>query len=144
MACCLVVAYMQTKFVLSKAIERKLKPVVVINKASSGRTCPGGREEGSVPCLIEWLTGLLAGWLNGVVQVDRPTARPEEVEGELLDLFCALEASDEQLDYPLVFASAKEGACVGVAADTTPRLVHHLPCRQPGRAGFEAMCDCVL
>lgn len=62
MACCLlVVGHMQTKFVLSKAIERKLKPVVVINKASSGRPCPGGREEGSVPCPIDWLTGWLAG-----------------------------------------------------------------------------------
>lgn len=42
-------------------------------------------------------------------KVDRPTSRVNEVETEILDLFLTLEASESQLDYPLVYASAKEG-----------------------------------
>jgi GTP-binding protein len=41
--------------------------------------------------------------------VDRPTSRVDEVDGLLLDLFGSLGASDEQMDYPIVYASAKEG-----------------------------------
>ncbi|KAJ3218417.1 hypothetical protein HDU67_005740 [Dinochytrium kinnereticum] len=63
----------QTRFVLGKALQRGLKPLVVLNK------------------------------------VDRPSARVNEVDNELLDLFLALEASDEQTEYPVAFASAKEG-----------------------------------
>ena len=63
----------QTRFVLRKALERGLKPIVVLNKA------------------------------------DRPTARPEQVDSDLLDLFANLGASDEQMDYPMLLASAKMG-----------------------------------
>ncbi|KAF9939868.1 hypothetical protein BGZ65_009111 [Modicella reniformis] len=42
-------------------------------------------------------------------KVDRPTSRVDEVDGMLLDLFGSLGATDEQMDYPLVYASAKEG-----------------------------------
>ncbi|NLB88559.1 MAG: GTP-binding protein, partial [Syntrophomonadaceae bacterium] len=42
-------------------------------------------------------------------KVDRPDARPEEVIDELLDLFIDLGADDSQLDFPIVYASAKEG-----------------------------------
>jgi GTP-binding protein len=42
-------------------------------------------------------------------KVDRPDARPHEVVNEVFDLFAALEASDEQLDFPILFGSAKEG-----------------------------------
>jgi len=63
----------QTKFVLRKALEQKLTPVVVVNK------------------------------------IDRPNARPEEVVDEVLELFIELEASDEQLDFPVVYASALNG-----------------------------------
>jgi GTP-binding protein len=63
----------QTKFVVSKALKRGLKPIVVINK------------------------------------VDRPDARPTEVVNEVFDLFAALDASDEQLDFPILYGSAKEG-----------------------------------
>ncbi|KAF9303575.1 hypothetical protein BGZ74_003460 [Mortierella antarctica] len=42
-------------------------------------------------------------------KVDRPTSRVDEVDGLLLDLFGSLGASDEQMDYPIVYASAKEG-----------------------------------
>ena len=42
-------------------------------------------------------------------KVDRADARPEEVVNEVFDLFAALEASDEQLDFPILYGSAKEG-----------------------------------
>ncbi|KAJ3066126.1 hypothetical protein HDU98_010551 [Podochytrium sp. JEL0797] len=45
-------------------------------------------------------------------KVDRPSARPDEVDAELLDLFLNLEATDEQTEYPIIFASAKEGWAV--------------------------------
>ncbi len=66
----------QTKFVLTKALEQGLKPVVVINK------------------------------------VDKPDARAGEVLDEIFDLFVALRASDDQLDFPVVYASSKEGWAV--------------------------------
>lgn len=63
----------QTRFVLKKALEQNLKPVVVVNK------------------------------------IDKPAARPEAVVDEVLDLFIELEASEEQLDFPVVYASAVNG-----------------------------------
>lgn len=42
-------------------------------------------------------------------KADRDTARPGPVEDDLFDLFATLEANDEQMDYPLAFASAKQG-----------------------------------
>ncbi|WP_019005220.1 translational GTPase TypA [Cohnella laeviribosi] len=63
----------QTKFVLRKALEAGLVPVVVVNK------------------------------------IDRPAARPAEVVDEVLELFIELEASDDQLDFPVVYASGLNG-----------------------------------
>jgi len=63
----------QTKYVLKNALERGLKPIVVINK------------------------------------IDRPNGRPEQVLDMVLDLFIDLGADDEQLDFPVVYASAKHG-----------------------------------
>ena len=63
----------QTKFVLKKALELKLKPIVVINK------------------------------------IDKPNARHENVIDEVFDLFLELGADDEQLDFPIIYASAREG-----------------------------------
>jgi GTP-binding protein len=63
----------QTKFVLRKALESNLSPVVVVNK------------------------------------IDRPNARPQEVVDEVLDLFIELGATDEQLDFHVVYASALQG-----------------------------------
>lgn len=65
----------QTRYVLSKALARGLKPVVVLNK-----------------CDREGAAGRI-----GVV------------ENEIFDLFAALDASDDQLDFPIVYASAREG-----------------------------------
>ncbi len=63
----------QTRFVLQKAIEIGLKPVVVINK------------------------------------VDKPNCRPEEVQEMVFDLMFSLDASEDQLDFPTLYGSAKQG-----------------------------------
>jgi GTP-binding protein len=63
----------QTKFVLRKALEQNLTPIVVVNK------------------------------------IDRPAARPHEVIDEVLDLFIELEANEDQLEFPVVYASALQG-----------------------------------
>ncbi|MFB3136867.1 MAG: GTP-binding protein [Nitrospirales bacterium] len=42
-------------------------------------------------------------------KIDRPTARPNEVVDQTFDLFCELNATDDQLDFPIVYASGKEG-----------------------------------
>ncbi|HJA40474.1 MAG TPA: translational GTPase TypA [Firmicutes bacterium] len=63
----------QTRFVLKKAFENKLRPIVVVNK------------------------------------IDRDFARPKEVVDEVLDLFIELGADEEQLEFPVVYASALKG-----------------------------------
>ncbi len=63
----------QTKYVLRKALEQHLKPIVVINK------------------------------------IDRPDERVSEVIDEVLDLFIELNADDDQLEFPVVLASARNG-----------------------------------
>ncbi|MBF0472877.1 MAG: translational GTPase TypA, partial [Nitrospirae bacterium] len=44
-----------------------------------------------------------------VNKIDRPNARPHDVADMTFDLFCELNASDEQLDFPIVYASGKQG-----------------------------------
>ncbi len=63
----------QTRFVLGKALEHKLKPIVIINK------------------------------------VDRVNSRPDNVVDEVFDLLVQLGANDEALDFPLIYASARDG-----------------------------------
>ncbi|HOK97094.1 MAG TPA: GTP-binding protein, partial [Anaerohalosphaeraceae bacterium] len=63
----------QTRFVLSKALLHKLKPIVVVNK------------------------------------VDRPDSRPDDVVNEVFDLFVALKADDRALDFPILYASGRNG-----------------------------------
>ena len=63
----------QTRFVLKKALEQQLTPIVVVNK------------------------------------IDRDFARPAEVVDEVIDLFIELDATEEQLDFPVVYASAING-----------------------------------
>ncbi len=66
----------QTRFVLKKALQLDLKPIVVVNK------------------------------------IDRPEARPEEVVDEVLELFIELGADDDQLEFPVIYASSREGFAV--------------------------------
>ena len=63
----------QTRFVLRKALERGLVPIVVVNK------------------------------------IDRHDARPQEVLNEVYDLFIDLDASDDQIDFPVIYTNAKAG-----------------------------------
>ena len=63
----------QTRFVLQKALQLGLKPIVVVNK------------------------------------VDKPNCRPEEVYEMVFDLMCDLDATEDQLDFPVVYGSAKNG-----------------------------------
>ena len=63
----------QTRFVLQKALQIGLKPIVVVNK------------------------------------VDKPNCRPEEVYEMVFDLMCDLDATEDQLDFPVVYGSAKNG-----------------------------------
>ncbi len=55
-----------------------------------------------------------------VNKLDRPNTRPEEVVDLTFDLFCELGATDEQLDFPIVFASAKEGWATLDLEDSSP------------------------
>ncbi len=85
----------QTRFVLRKALERDLTPIVVINK------------------------------------IDRRDARPADVLSEIYDLFIDLDARDDQIDFPVLYANAKAGTA-------TPAL------EQPGRTLrplFEAIAE---
>jgi len=88
----------QTRFVLRKALENKLKAIVVINK------------------------------------IDRENARPHQVVDMVFDLFVELKATDEQLDFPIIYTSAKDGVAKRElqekSEDMTPlfhAIVEHVP-----------------
>ena len=57
-----------------------------------------------------------------VNKVDKPDARPDEVHDEVFDLFVTLDATDEQLDFPILFASAKEGRASAASDQLTADL----------------------
>ena len=68
--------------------------------------------EGAMPQTREVLKKSLALGLKPIVvinKIDRPGARPEKVVDEVIELFIELNATDEQLDFPVVYASAKSG-----------------------------------
>jgi GTP-binding protein len=72
-------------------------------------------------------------------KIDRSDARPDEVHNEIFDLFAALEASDEQLDFPTLFASGRNGWAVtsldDERKDLTPLfelVVNHVPAPKVG------------
>jgi GTP-binding protein len=88
----------QTRFVLRKALERRLTPIVVINK------------------------------------IDRPDARIQEVLNEIYDLFIDLDATEEQLEFPVLYTSARAGTSSptsdGRGTDLRPlfdAIVDHVP-----------------
>ena len=78
----------QTRFVLKKALEQNLTPIVVVNK------------------------------------IDKPSARPEEVVDEVLELFIELGADDDQLEFPVVYASAINGTS---SLSDNPADQEHIP-----------------
>jgi GTP-binding protein len=55
-------------------------------------------------------------------KVDRPDGRPDEVVDEVFDLFVSLDASDEQLDFPILYASGRDGWCVRELDDARDNL----------------------
>jgi GTP-binding protein len=96
----------QTRFVLRKALERRLTPIVVVNK------------------------------------IDRPDARPQEVLNEIYDLFIDLDASEEQLDFPVLYTNARKGTATtdqsGDGVDLRPlfdAVLEHVP---PPRGNADA------
>jgi GTP-binding protein len=88
----------QTRFVLRKALERGLPPIVVLNK------------------------------------IDRPDARPQEVLNEVYDLFIDLDASEDQIEFPVLYTNARDGVASGDPAvrgdDLRPlfdAIIEHVP-----------------
>ena len=88
----------QTRYVLSKALEAHLQPIVVINK------------------------------------IDRSDARPQEVLNEIFDLFIDLDAPEELLDFPVIYAISRDGVAKRNLADDSQDLrplfdaiVEHIP-----------------
>jgi GTP-binding protein len=88
----------QTRFVLRKALERGLPPIVVLNK------------------------------------IDRPDARPQEVLNEVYDLFIDLDATEDQIEFPVLYTNARDGVASGDPAvrgeDLRPlfdAIVEHVP-----------------
>ncbi|PIR34617.1 MAG: translational GTPase TypA [Alphaproteobacteria bacterium CG11_big_fil_rev_8_21_14_0_20_44_7] len=85
--------------------------------------------EGPMPQTKFVLAKALAQGLRPMViinKVDRPDGRPDEVVNEVFDLFVALDAKDEQLDFPILYASGRNGWCVSnlddERKDLTPLL----------------------
>ena len=88
----------QTRYVLMKALEAKLPPIVVINK------------------------------------IDRPDARVQEVLNEIYDLFIDLDATEDQLDFPVLYANARAGLAKATMEEESDNLrplfeaiVKHIP-----------------
>ncbi|MBI4197861.1 MAG: translational GTPase TypA, partial [Chloroflexi bacterium] len=96
----------QTRFVLSQAVQKRLKPIVVINK------------------------------------IDRPFARPVQVANMVQDLFLELATEPEQLDFPILYASAKAGYAVA-SLEEEPKsmaplldaILRHIPPPQGDASG---------
>jgi GTP-binding protein len=89
----------QTRFVLGKALEHKLRPIVVVNK------------------------------------VDRANSRPDDVVNEVFDLLVQLDADSEALDFPLIYASARDGWATTDIKEQTDNvqvifdaIIDHVPC----------------
>jgi GTP-binding protein len=96
----------QTRFVLRKALESRLPPIVVVNK------------------------------------IDRPDARTQEVLNEIYDLFIDLDATEDQLDFPILYCVAREGTCTTdlkvPGVDLKPlfdAIVDHIPAPRGLKAG---------
>jgi GTP-binding protein len=102
----------QTRYVLRKALEAKLPPIVVVNK------------------------------------IDRPDARPQEVVNEIYDLFIDLDATEDQLEFPIVYTNARRGTAK-VSLDEPPdglkplfeAILKHIP---PPTGDLEAMLQLLV
>lgn len=61
-------------------------------------------------------------------KVDRPSSRVEEVESEIFDLFCNLDANDDQLEYPTIYAAARDGWAVKDLTSKREGVIDLLDC----------------
>ena len=81
--------------------------------------------EGPMPQTKFVLSKALAQGLKPIViinKVDRPDGRPDEVIDEVFDLFVSLDATDEQLDFPIMYAAGRDGWCVKDLKDPKENL----------------------
>ena len=81
--------------------------------------------EGPMPQTKFVLGKALAQGLRPIViinKIDRPDGRPEDVVDEVFDLFVSLDATDEQLDFPILYASGRDGWCVKELDDPRENL----------------------
>jgi len=81
--------------------------------------------EGPMPQTKFVLSKALAQGLKPIViinKVDRPDGRPDEVIDEVFDLFVSLDATDEQLDFPIMYAAGRDGWCVKDLEDPKENL----------------------
>ena len=81
--------------------------------------------EGPMPQTKFVLSKALAQGLKPIViinKIDKPDSRPNIVIDEVFDLFVALDASDEQLDFPILYAAGRDGWCVKELDDTRENL----------------------
>src|SRR6516162_1503562 len=102
----------QTRYVLSKALEQNLKPIVVINK------------------------------------IDRPDARIQEVLNEVYDLFIDLDATEDQLDFPVLYTIGRDGIAKSSLDDPSTTLeplfeaiINHIP---PPKGDPEAVLQIIV
>ena len=84
-------------------------------------------------------------------KVDRPDGRPEEVVDEVFDLFVALDANEEQLDFPILYASGRDGWCAETLDDPRENLaplmdlvIRHVPEPQVDKDAPFAMLSTLL
>jgi len=110
--------------------------------------------EGPMPQTKFVLGKALAQGLRPIViinKVDRPDGRPEEVVDEVFDLFVSLDANDEQLDFPIMYASGRDGWCVKELDDPRENLhplldlvLEHVPAPQGDKEAPFAMLATLL
>lgn len=110
--------------------------------------------EGPMPQTKFVLGKALAKGLRPIVvinKIDRPDGRPEEVIDEVFDLFVAMDANEDQLDFPILYAAGRDGWCVNELGDPqenlTPlfdKILEHVPAPDVDRDAPFSMLATIL